>query len=115
MKTKIALGILTVTVLLCGCHKSAPGADAAKPAKWDYDSFCFKGEWTNFSGKKYVTKVLVLQGPGYWTNTCYTTAEVLDWIGKWGWRLRWSDGSNCIVERPDVWTNGAFIVAQMPE
>lgn len=108
MKTKIALTILTAAALLCGCRQ-----------KWEYTSFKYIGYHDLDQSNAEMSEILInghlgANGIMIWeqTNLVATFDDTLNEFGQYGWRLVWTDGSNCIVERPTgFWKGGKFAVA----
>ncbi|MDE2020815.1 MAG: hypothetical protein KGJ13_10810 [Patescibacteria group bacterium] len=101
--------VLFFAALLCGCR---PVAQKHEPAGWDYASIQIREPEKADDGRELVTQVIVeYRGGCYFTNVAYSLTDALKAVGDYGWELAWSDGSNCIVKRPqNVWTNGSFAV-----
>lgn len=117
MKTTLCL--FAATALLCGCNKPAA---PTSPVRWEYNNFKFSGYKVydfgatfNFLGfyagwKEANTN---LESPYIESNMVGSVEMVLNQVGRYGWELAWSDGTNFIVKRPvGVFTSGNFYVGE---
>ncbi len=106
---KTALCILAAAALLAGCHRQpqptpppAPSAmvryefnqfdfHESQRADWDSNTwmYCYLLEYTRTNGPQLVA-----------SNRVYDAGSVMDYLGRDGWDLAWTDGHRFLVKRP---------------